>query len=61
MKILAGTDAGTPFNFQDDIGVLAKGKNADILIVEGNVLSDIRILCDPANIFVIHNGKTVRK
>lgn len=59
--IKAGTSVAAEGLRQDDIGVLAKGKNADILIVEGNVLSDIRILCDPANIFVIHNGKTVRK
>lgn len=94
VKIMLGTDAGTPYNFhgcnadelwrfvrdggftpmdaikagtsvaaeglrQDDIGVLAEGKTADILIVNGNVLSDVRILSRQENIAVIHNGKLI--
>ena len=94
VKIMLGTDAGTPYNFhgcnadelwrfvrdggftpmdaikagtsvaaeglrQDDIGVLDEGKTADILIVNGNVLSDVRILSRQENIAVIHNGKLI--
>ncbi len=94
VKIMLGTDTGTPYNFhgcnadelwrfvrdggftpmdaikagtsvaaeglrQDDIGVLAEGKTADILIVNGNVLSDVRILSRQENIAVIHNGKLI--
>ena len=94
VKIMLGTDTGTPYNFhgcnadelwrfvrdggftpmdaikagtsvaaeglrQDDIGVLVEGKTADILIVNGNVLSDVRILSRQENIAVIHNGKLI--
>ena len=37
---------------QDDIGVLAAGKTADLLIVDGDPLKDIRIL---------QNKETIRK
>lgn len=57
--IKAGTSVAAKGLRQEDIGVLKEGKNADVLIVRGNVLEDVRILCDPKNIFVIHNGKPV--
>lgn len=59
--IKAGTSVAAEALRQEDIGVLKAGKNADILIVEGNVLENVRILCDPSNILVIHNGKPVSK
>ncbi|MDO4267528.1 MAG: amidohydrolase family protein [Eubacteriales bacterium] len=59
--IKAGTSVAAEGLRQDDIGVLAAGKTADILIVEGNVLEDVRILCRQENIKVIHNGKLVVK
>ena len=57
--IKAGTSVAAEGLRQDDIGVLAEGKTADILIVNGNVLSDVRILSRQENIAVIHNGKLI--
>ena len=95
VKIVCGTDTGTPFNVhgdgaeelemytklcmtpmeavktatsmaaqalrQPDIGVLAAGKTADVLLVDGDVLANIALLQDKSKLTIIHNGKTVGK
>ena len=93
VKIVCGTDTGTPFNChgdgaeelemytklcmspmeaiktatsmaaqalrQPDIGVLAAGKTADVLVVKGDVLANIALLQNTADLTIIHNGKLV--
>jgi imidazolonepropionase-like amidohydrolase len=95
VKVVAGTDAGTPFNLhgenayelvllvengysapeaiscataraaellnlEDTVGSISPGKQADLLIVDGNPLTDIRILTDPEGIWaVIKNGERI--
>ena len=47
-------------NLQDTVGSISAGKQADLLIVEGNPLSEIRLLTDARRIWaVIKNGKRV--
>lgn len=50
--IIAATSVTAEAIMQDDIGVLAPGKTADLLIVDGDPLKDIRIL---------QNKETIRK
>jgi len=40
----------------DDLGTLDKGKLADLIVVDGNPLDDISILCDKANILNVFKG-----
>jgi imidazolonepropionase-like amidohydrolase len=40
----------------DDLGTLEKGKLADVLVVDGNPLENISILCDKANILKVFKG-----
>ena len=44
---------------QPDIGVLAAGKTADVLVVKGDVLANIALLQNKADLTIIHNGKLV--
>ncbi|HJA26231.1 MAG TPA: amidohydrolase family protein [Candidatus Fournierella merdigallinarum] len=93
VKIVCGTDTGTPFNChgdgaeelemytklcmtpmeaiktatsmaaqalrQPDIGVLAAGKTADLLVVDGDVLANIALLQDKSKLAIYHNGLAV--
>jgi len=44
-----------------DLGTLAPGKYADLLMVDGDPLADVRVLADPARIaFVAKGGAAVR-
>ena len=96
VKIIMGTDAGTPYNFHgeninepllmieqgftpmetliactsrsadllglsDTIGSLTEGKLADMLVVEGNVPSDFKILKDINNIKKIYKGGKIQQ
>jgi imidazolonepropionase-like amidohydrolase len=56
--IQAGTKHGAAaVKLPDDVGVLAEGKLADVLVVDGDPLGDIRILYTPGKItHVILNG-----
>ncbi len=56
--IQAGTKHGAPaVNLPDDVGVLAEGKLADIIVVDGDPLKNIRVLYTPGKItHVILNG-----
>ena len=40
----------------DDLGTLEKGKLADVIVVDGNPLEDISILCDKSNILHVYKG-----
>lgn len=45
----------------DRIGTLEKGKLADVILVKGDPLDDIRIMCDAGNIkMVIQDGRIVK-
>ncbi|ORW64238.1 amidohydrolase [Mycobacterium saskatchewanense] len=56
--IQAGTKHGAnAVNLPGDVGVLAEGKLADILVVDGDPLADIRVLYTPGKItHVVLNG-----
>ncbi len=59
--VLAATRTGAEvLDMADSIGALEKGKLADLLVVRGDPLEDIRILQDHANILlVIKDGRPV--
>jgi imidazolonepropionase-like amidohydrolase len=59
--IVAATRTGAEtLDMADTIGVLEKGKFADLLVVQGDPLADIRILQDQSKIrLVIKNGRPV--
>jgi imidazolonepropionase-like amidohydrolase len=59
--IVAATRTGAEtLDVADTIGVLEKGKFADLLVVQGDPLADIRILQDQSKIrLVIKNGRPV--
>ncbi|MBR3165027.1 MAG: amidohydrolase family protein [Lachnospiraceae bacterium] len=45
----------------DRIGTLEAGKLADVILVQGNPLNDIRIMCNADNIkLVIQDGRIVK-
>lgn len=45
---------------QSDIGTLAEGMTADILVVDGNPLTNIAVLHDKSKlVHIIHNGKMI--
>jgi imidazolonepropionase-like amidohydrolase len=42
----------------DELGLLAPGYLADILVVTGNPADDLKVLQDPANLrYIIQNGR----
>jgi imidazolonepropionase-like amidohydrolase len=59
--ILAGTrNAAVALGAADRLGTLQAGKAADLLVVDGNPLDDIRVLADPARILlVVKDGQVV--
>lgn len=94
VRIMCGTDTGTPFNYhgagaeelerlvrdagftemdaiktatsiaaqglkQHDIGILAEGKTADILVIDGDPLSDIHVLQQKEKLTIIHDGSII--
>ena len=44
----------------EELGTLEAGKLADVLVVDGDVLSDISILEDPSNFIAVMQGGNVR-
>jgi imidazolonepropionase-like amidohydrolase len=55
--ILAGTcNNARAFGMADQIGTLERGRAADILVVDGNPLADIRILGNPERIRAVFKG-----
>jgi imidazolonepropionase-like amidohydrolase len=58
--IIAGTkNAAQVCNRQNDLGTLEAGKIADVLVIDGNPLSDIENVLNVK--MVIHNGVIIRK
>lgn len=46
---------------QDRVGTLEKGKLADVILVEGDPLADIKLMCNAKNVkMVLQNGKVVK-
>jgi len=60
--ILASTShAAHLLGIQDSLGTLEVGKLADVIIVDGDVLSDISILANPANVrLVLKEGRAAK-
>ena len=48
-------------NIEESVGTIEKGKLADILVVEGNPLDDIRILTNTKNIKKVFSGGELLK
>ena len=60
--IVAATRAGAKMIMQEDqIGTLEPGKLADVIVVEGNPLTDIRTLVGPDHIPVVIQGGKIKK
>jgi imidazolonepropionase-like amidohydrolase len=59
--IVASTGrAAECLGLQDQLGTISAGKAADILVVDGDPVADIRMLCDKSKIgLVIQNGRIV--
>ena len=60
--IMAATKTNSELMLMSDrIGTLEKGKLADVILVKGDPLDDIRIMCDAGNIkMVIQDGRIVK-
>ncbi len=56
----ATSNNAAAFGWAGDVGVLARGARADILVVDGDPLADIAILGDPKKILtILHDGDEV--
>jgi imidazolonepropionase-like amidohydrolase len=51
--VAATRNAAELLDMLDDAGTIAPGKRADLLIVDGDPLADVRVLCDPARITAV--------
>jgi len=60
--ILASTsNAARLLRLDDRLGTLEVGKLADVIVVDGNVLDDIRTIADPANVkLVLKEGRAAK-
>ena len=60
--IVAATKTGAKMILRgDELGTLQEGKLADIIVVEGNPLDDIRLMVGPEHISVVLQGGQVKK
>lgn len=61
--IVAATKTGAEIlGLGDEVGTLEPGKTADLLIVDGNPLEDIRVLQDPSKfLHIIKDGKCIKR
>jgi imidazolonepropionase-like amidohydrolase len=57
--VAATKNAAHVSNVEHDLGTLEVGKIADVLIVQGDPLQDLRVLSNVQ--YVIHNGEVIRK
>ncbi len=54
-------NAAQLLHLSDDLGTLEVGKLADVIVVDGDVLANIALLADPANVkLVLKGGKVVK-
>ncbi len=51
--VAATRNAAELLDMLDDAGTIAPGKRADLLIVDGDPLADVRVLCDPTRIIAV--------
>ena len=56
--IVAATRGGAAACGLDDLGVVAPGAIADLIVVDGDPLADVSILADPARIHLVLQGGT---
>lgn len=55
------SNAAHLLHLSDDLGTLEVGKLADVIVVAGDVLDDIGLIADPANVkLVLQGGKIVK-
>ena len=60
--IVAATSAAADLlGIAEDTGTLAPGRAADLLVVDGDPLADIRVLCDRARLRVVMRGGVVHR
>lgn len=60
--IVASTASAAKLLYLDDrLGTLEEGKLADVILVEGNVLENIGLLADPANVKLVLKGGNMVK
>jgi imidazolonepropionase-like amidohydrolase len=60
--IVASTSSAAQLlRLDSDLGTLEAGKLADVIIVDGDVLSDIRKIADPANVKLVLKGGQAAK
>ena len=60
-SIMAGTKTGSEIIMNPDLGTLAEGKLADVIVVKGNPLKDIRLLGNADNVKVVMKDGLVKK
>jgi imidazolonepropionase-like amidohydrolase len=57
----ATASAAALLGLEQEIGTIEAGKQADLILVNGNPLDDIALLQEPANVeYVIQGGKIVK-
>ncbi|WP_019421120.1 metal-dependent hydrolase family protein [Paenibacillus sp. OSY-SE] len=54
--IMAATRVSTEAMAMEDAGVIAQGKKADLLVIEGDPTKDIHVLLNPCNIEMVYVG-----
>ena len=59
--ILAATKTGAEVLMRDDIGTLNVGKLADVIVVEGDPLKNMKLLRDPNNVKIVMQGGKIMK
>ncbi len=60
-SIMAGTKYAAETVLSDELGVLAKDKLADVIVVKGNPLEDIKLLGDASNVKVVMKDGCIKK
>ena len=58
--VCATRNGASIMGLEEDIGTIAEGKHADLLVVDGDVLADISLLEDRSNIVVVMQGGIVK-
>lgn len=60
--IVAGTSSAAELlGLRDRIGTLEPGKDADLILCDGDPLADISLLADPANVLLVTQRGEIRK